>query len=52
MMRHTPIDALGTVEGFAGPAHLRWDGGGQALIPPGELASEPPPPTCEGSALA
>ena len=40
------------VEGFAGPANVRWDGGGQALIPPGEPASEPPPPTREGSALA
>jgi hypothetical protein len=47
-VRHAPTGALCTVDSFAGPgwALVRWDGGGQALTPPCELASEPPPTCC------
>jgi hypothetical protein len=47
-----PAGATGTVDGFAGPgwALVQWDRGGQALTHPSDLAIEPPPPTCAGSA--
>ena len=51
-VRHTPTGERGTVESFAGPgwALVRWDRGGEALTAPRDLVSEPPPPTCAGSA--